>query len=412
MDSNNSLPSTKRARASSGLNRRSSDGQSVPDAHKPKRDEILRACKARDVQALVSLSTSEGGLLHDDLRQAAWPVLLGYDPSTDHPAASEWTSLPVHCDEEQVKLDVNRSFVHYPNCQTEKELDNKKQQLSDLITKVLRKYPMLCYFQGYHDIAQVLLLVLGAEQASHAFERISLLRIRDYMLPTLSPALKHLQLIPAILHCSDPNLCRHLSGTKPFFALAATLTLYAHDIEAYADIARLYDFILSHEPVVSIYLFAAIILSRKKELFEIPLDEPEMIHFTLSKLPHPIDLEALVASAMQLYSTHPPEKLPFRAWKKIPSSSVLKTSRDLSSLRVTPEEAKKLLELQKRDLRREELRQKAAGFMWKYRRLAGSIGLAVFVGVLSYWIMRNDNSAMSVWRRCLGWLKSAFQARW
>ncbi|PGH16825.1 hypothetical protein AJ79_01469 [Helicocarpus griseus UAMH5409] len=396
---------------SPGLSRAPSDSQSVPDFHGIKRDEILRACKARDVEALVSLSTSEGGLLQDDLRQAVWPILLGCDYSPDHSTASEWTSLPVHGDEEQVKLDVNRAFVHYPNCQTEKELDGKKEQLSELITKILRRYPMLCYFQGYHDIAQVLLLVLGAEQATCAMERISLFRIRDYMLPTLSPALKHLQLIPAIIDSSDSKLCRHLSGTKPFFALAATLTLYAHDIQEYADIARLYDFILSHEPVVSIYLFAAIILSRKKELFEIPIDEPEMIHFTLSKLPQPIDLEGLISRAMELYRTHPPEKLPFRAWRRIPRSSVLKTSRDLS-LQATPEEATELFEQQKQHLRREELRQKAAGLVWKYRRPAGSIGLAVFVGVLSYWIMRNDVSPLSLWRQFLRPLRSAFQRRW
>ncbi|OJD10499.1 hypothetical protein AJ78_08512 [Emergomyces pasteurianus Ep9510] len=407
MDSDKNPPSPD-SRRTSRINSTTSDDQSILNYNVEKRDEILHACEARDVHALASLCISEGGLLHDDLRQAAWPILLGYDPSADQPMVREWKSLPVHSDEEQVKLDVNRAFVHYPTCQTEKELDGKKQQLSELITKILRQYPMLCYFQGYHDIAQVLLLVLGAEQASRAFERISLFRIRDYMLPTLAPALKHLQLIPAIIHSSDPKLCRHLSGTKPFFALAATLTLYAHDIQEYADIARLYDFILSHEPVVSIYLFAAVILSRKKELFEIPLDEPEMIHFTLSKLPHPISLDSLIASTMELYSTHPPEKLPFRAWKRIPRSSVLKTSRDLS-LHATPAEALELLERQKRVMRREELREKAVRIVWKYRRPAGSIGLAVFVGVLSYWIMRNESSTMLLWRHGLMQFRNAFR---
>ncbi|KAG5294594.1 GTPase activating protein gyp10 [Histoplasma ohiense] len=404
-DKNSSIPGR---RIASRLNSETSHNQTTPNFNGKKRDEIFRACEARDIHALASLCLSEGGLMQDDLRQAAWPILLGYDPNSNHLTGSEWTKMPVHDDEEQVKLDVDRSFVHYPNCQSEKELDGKKKQLSELITKILRKYPMLCYFQGYHDIAQVLLLVLGVEQASSALERISLFRIRDYMLPTLAPALKHLHLIPAIIHSSDRKLYRHLSGTKPFFALAATLTLYAHDIQEYSDIARLYDFILSHEPVVSIYLFAAVILSRKKELFEIPLDEPEMIHFTLSKLPHPIKLDGLISSTMELYSTHPPEKLPFRVWKKIPRSSVLKTSRDLS-LQAIPKEAMELLEQQKRDIRRGELREKAVRVMWKYRRPAGSIGLAVFVGVLSYWIMRNESSTMPVWRLFWGRFRSTFQ---
>ncbi len=78
------------------------------------------------------------------------------------------------------------------------------------------------------------------------------------MLPSLSPALSHLMLLPDIVRAEDTNLWRHLSGTQPFFALSATLTLYAHDIQAYGDIARLFDVILAREPVFSIYLFARV----------------------------------------------------------------------------------------------------------------------------------------------------------
>lgn len=210
------------------------------------------------------------------------------------------------------------------------------------------------------------------------------------MLPSLSPALKHLRLLPAIIQSSDPKLCAHISGTQPFFALAATLTLYAHDIQEYGEIVRLYDFLLAHEPVVAIYLFAAIILSRKEELLEIPIDEPEMIHFTLSKLPQPFDLEGLISSAMTLYQTKPPESLPSRPWRAISIHSVLKTSRDLFSKK-TPEHAEELFVKQTQQLRREELRQKAMSIAWKYRRPVGSVGLAIFVGVVSFWIRRNGS---------------------
>ena len=44
------------------------------------------------------------------------PQLLGY--STQQVATGgldhEWRSLPPHKDEDQVKLDVDRSFVYYP----------------------------------------------------------------------------------------------------------------------------------------------------------------------------------------------------------------------------------------------------------------------------------------------------------
>lgn len=114
---------------------------------------------------------------------------------------------------------------------------------------------MLHYFQGYHDIVQVLLLVLGIDAAVAAVARLSLLRIRDFMLPTMSGTEAHLQLLPSILYVADRTLYHHLSQTQPFFALAATLTLYAHDIEEYGDIARLFDFLLANEAAMPVYLF-------------------------------------------------------------------------------------------------------------------------------------------------------------
>src|ERR1700761_42783 len=135
--------------------------------------------------------------------------------------------------------------------------DARKAELSQVILAVLRRHPMLHYFQGYHDIVQVLLLVLGIDAAISAVSRLSLLRIRDFMLPTMSGTEPHLHLLPAILHAADPGLAKRLSHIQPFFALPAMLTLFAHEIEKYSNIVRLFDFLLASEAVVSIYFFAA-----------------------------------------------------------------------------------------------------------------------------------------------------------
>lgn len=144
--------------------------------------------------------------------------------------------------------------------ESEKQIDGRKQELSDLITGLLRRHPCLHYFQGFHDIAQVLLLVLGADQAAPLLARLSLLRIRDYMLPTFSASESHVQLLPAIVYATDPKLCQHLARLRPYFAIAATLTLYAHDIEEYGGISRLFDFLLAHEAVISVYMYATVSL--------------------------------------------------------------------------------------------------------------------------------------------------------
>ncbi|KAL4911286.1 hypothetical protein BDW74DRAFT_142710 [Aspergillus multicolor] len=371
-----------------------------------KAEAIRTACGSRDIDALVSHATSEGGFLRDELRRLAWPILLQYDKGIQKPLLPE-SDLPPHRDEEQVQLDVNRSFVYYPDCPDD-ELSTKKNQLSKVIKQVLRNYPLLCYFQGYHDIVQVLLLVLGEEQSASAVARLSLVRIRDYMLPSLSPAVKHLQLIPAIIQTADKALYQRLSGIRPFFALSATLTLYAHDIQEYSDIARLFDFLLAWEPVVSIYLFVAIVLSRRKELLEIPEDEPEMLHFTLSKLPQPLDLEGLISRAVQLYRDHPPETLPFGAWRKLSSCSVLKTTRDDLRTQSTSR-AVELFQKQTNQLRYDERKEQFVGFLWSHRRTIGSVAVALFVGAMSIWIRKRglDNTILPYLDR----FRIAFQGR-
>ncbi|TVY21397.1 GTPase-activating protein gyp10 [Lachnellula arida] len=386
---------------------RTSSQQQKYNAKAPK---ILEACKWKDVHKLRALATSEGGLLSDDLRRQAWPLFLGY-PSQDNYVESEteeresWKRLPKHRDEDQVQLDVNRSFIYYPNDQSMKDLDRRKEELSDLITEVLRCHPYLCYFQGYHDICQVFLLVLEHRDRSAAVARLSALRIRDFMLPTLAPALAQLRLIPAILYAVDPKLCNHLSQTQPFFALSGTLTMYAHDIQEYGDIARLFDVFLAREAVFSVYMFAQIVLQRSDELFETPADEPEMLHSILSKLPKPLDLEALIQNTVKLFEKYPPERL--RLWRSISNSSVLKTARwEDQTVNQTLEDGEMFFNKQVQELEWADQRDRVFKVVWKYRRPAGTIGLAVLVGVLSFWIRKSSGPSGvlgAFWRQWTGY---------
>lgn len=232
--------------------------------------------------------------------------------------------------------------------------------------------------------------MLGEQLALESAERLSLLRIRDFMLPSLSPAMKHIGLIPALLERADPMLRQYLSGTKPFFALPSTLTLYAHDIQEYIDIARLFDFLLSHEPVMAIYFFVAIVLSRRGELLDIPLDEPEMLHFTLQKLPRTLDLDSLIKSALELFRRFPPETLPHRAWARISPLSVLKTVRKDSAWQ-SLEQGEELLQRHEKELRMEERREKLYLVLRKYRGPALSIAIPFVVGVTAFWLRRSGN---------------------
>ncbi|KAI4170168.1 MAG: hypothetical protein LQ343_005174 [Gyalolechia ehrenbergii] len=362
--------------------------QDISPTAQAKIKRVLDACTpGSDIEGLIQAATSSDGLMNDEVRRKAWPILLGYTPpmGTDRIA---WQDLPPHKDEHQVRLDVDRSFIYYPRNESEAQLERRKSELSAVITQVLRTYPMLSYFQGFHDIVQVFLLVLGVDDAAAAVSHLSLLRIRDFMLPSLSPSLAHLRLLPSILQVADTKLCKHLSETQPFFALGAVLTLYAHEIQEYGDIARLFDFLLAHGAVVSVYFFAVIILSRREELFEIPADEPEMLHSILSKLPKPLDLEALIAQTMSLYVEFPPERLPFRSWARISPFSVLKTTRG-DFRQQSLNNGVDLFEKQASQLRREQWLEQAKATVWKYRRPAGRVGLAIFVGMIAFWLRRS-----------------------
>lgn len=225
------------------------------------------------------------------------------------------------------------------------------------------------------------------------------------MLPTFAQALKQLHLIPAILYTVSPKLWDHLSSTQPFFALSGTLTMYAHDIQEYGEIARLFDVLLAREAVFSVYMFAQIVLQREDELFETPADEPEMLHSILSKLPKPLDIETLITNTVALFEKHPPESL--RIWHSISSNSVMKTARYYEQARSqTLEEGKSYFEKQVKEIEWADRREKAMKAMWKFRRPAGAIGLAVLVGVLSFWLRKSSGPSGAfgaLWRSWWGY---------
>ncbi|KAK3390473.1 rab-GTPase-TBC domain-containing protein [Podospora didyma] len=385
------------------LHEKTADLKNAYVSKRAKEEAILEACKWRNLDDLRRLAESPGGFLNDNIRQQAWPVLLGLSSSGDVADSTEsgsWKELPRHRDEDQVQLDVNRAFIYYPNHQNEAELDQQKAELSALIVEVLRRFPYLCYFQGYHDICQVLLLVLPPALRAPAVSRLSALRIRDFMLPSLAPAIAQLRLIPDILHAADPALWRHLSGTEPFFALSGTLTMYAHDITTLGEIARLFDVLLAREPVFSVYMFAAIVRGRRSELFDTPADEPEMLHSILSKLPRPLDLDKLIADTKTLLDAHPPESLGrhHSAWRRcISPSSVLKTARDADACAAqSMDDGRLFFERQVAELQWIERKDKLLELLRRYRRPAvrTTLGLAIAVGVFAVLLRRGDSASL------------------
>jgi TBC1 domain family member 20 len=270
---------------------------------------------------------------------------------------------------------------------------------------VLRAYPELCYFQGYHDIATVLLLALGESEARPALARLSLLRIRDFMLPTMTGAVIQLHLVPALLKKSDPDLARYLPP-DPYYALSATLTLFSHLVAEYESIARTFDFLLATSAASPVYLYVAAIRLRRKELEAIDPEDHDMLHFTLSKMPQSMDFDALIGDAHSLLTEIPPDSLG-TAWRRIPSASALRTADTPEDVRSQSlEQAEEWRQEQaahsSRLEKREKLLRNAKILAKKYRRPISLTGTALAVALLAVLLARNGEGRYGMFNGVIG----------
>jgi hypothetical protein len=220
------------------------------------------------------------------------------------------------------------------------------------------------------------------------------------MLSSLDPAIAQLELLRPLLREADPILYEHLPKSSATFALAGTITMFAHNIQEYKDITRLFDFFLARHAVMPLYFFAAVVLSRREELLEIGKEEEDILHVVLSKLPEPFDIEFHIARSVELYERLPPGSLGSWEWWRISSSSVLKTSATLDDIqRLTLEDGERLFAQQEKEVRRQQYQKKvvqqatmsirrAKVRLWYYRRY-GAVGLAIIVSAYAFWLGKN-----------------------
>ncbi|KZT66235.1 hypothetical protein DAEQUDRAFT_695897 [Daedalea quercina L-15889] len=244
-----------------------------------------------------------------DARRTLWPLLLHVDhpesgvPTVDA-SSDPWTSTDVsgsgelelsadidqaltHRDERQIGLDTNRSFVLYP-VDEGPDRERLKRRLHELIVSVFRKRRLLNYFQGYHDIVSVLFLTLPPEVQTASVEKMSLHRLRDAMGMTLEPVVGLLRILKRLLQAADPEFSSVLERTSPlpYFALSNILTLLSHDVPTLPLIQHIFDYLLCRHPIATVYLVAAVVLSRRDEVRQlVEADDEGMIHSVLSTLP-------------------------------------------------------------------------------------------------------------------------------
>ena len=80
------------------------------------------------------------------------------------------------------------------------------------------------------------------------------------MLDSLEPILRQLMLLDTILQFEDPQIHKFMteSNILPYFGLSWVITWCSHDIKDVGKVARLFDFFISSNPLMSVYLAARV----------------------------------------------------------------------------------------------------------------------------------------------------------
>ena len=92
------------------------------------------------------------------------------------------------------------------------------------------------------------------------------------------------------------------------FALPWYLTWFGHSLNHYRSVVRLYDYFLASEPLMPLYVTAAIVLYREEDVFREECDRA-MLHCCLSQLPDDLPFEYLLLQSEKLYEKYPPHDL-------------------------------------------------------------------------------------------------------
>lgn len=387
-----------------------------------KQSDIVHSMDTSNVLQLSHLARSSHGLLSASLRAKIWPLLLGFanDASTDDALLNtlEINDCEPHKDEDQVLLDIKRlftltshlnSFSHemnssYTTILSLEDIEALRKRLYCLILRVLRKYPCLNYYQGFHDVASVVLMVCNDlndhdDQAFALLESLSLYHLRDFMNPHMGLSINHLKLVPLILEKADPTMFQLIRQTSSSYtatygafydykfypALLAIITMFSHDMVSFNHVMLIWDFIFSYGSIsVSAYIYVSFIVHfRPKVLQELGVTDLEELETADADLIHKIlspnslfanasdsDVASILNSSAILIENWPLEKLfadneMSRLWfKEFNTNSVVETSSKLCEgeanfeppqKKITSSELKCLVELQEKQQIRELL---------------------------------------------------------
>ena len=279
-------------------------------------------CSRRGHLAGLRLEATEGraGLLSSECRKRAWPVLAGVADADSAPdITDEMQANFSHPEARQVDLDLDRS-LHVIRDDTRRK--NLRDSLRKMILAALTDYGRIqgttdetrWYYQGLHDIAAVLLIVLDERLGAAVLNNLLVWHLKPWMEGGSGRMREVLTVVHPLLQRADPELAEVLQetlisdGMGSDYALPWLITWMTHSYSNELDVcARLVDLCLASSPIVIVYLAVAVASSRKAAVLE--HDESAMHYAMLSRLPPNPPIASWIHTAVVLHKQHPPADL-------------------------------------------------------------------------------------------------------
>ncbi len=214
-----------------------------------------------DYVELMKISRLNHGYINNKIRKVVWPKLLGIDTSNLTNFYSQVRSN--HRDQHQVICDIDRSLWSLDKTLnwTILNRDRRRDALFNIILAILSRNPKLFYYQGYHDIIGIFLIVLEDDFLTFSVaEKITLKFLSDNMTEDFSVISRVIMLIFDIVSFEDKELHKFFldCGLEPYFAMSWFITWFSHDIKEINLIARVFDVLICSHPIFSIYLSTAV----------------------------------------------------------------------------------------------------------------------------------------------------------
>ncbi|CAM9188904.1 unnamed protein product [Ectocarpus fasciculatus] len=269
-----------------------------------------------DLEKLRNLAWEKGGYQTDEVRMKAWPKLLCLDRHGLQDLDFRHHLETPHPMTDQIQRDIDRSLTHFLHIRKWKRqrLQSKREKLRDVINAVVRKYDgVLNYYQGFHDVVSVLLLVTSNTQLTYALtERISHYFFRrDSMREDFGVLTYLMHLLPVITMRFDKELSTFVSSSKvePYYCMSWVLTWFSHDLQDQKTVSRLYDVLLGSHPTLVLYICAAVVITAREEVLACDC-EFSAVHNTLSHAAKGVkDWEAVLQKAKGMFLKCPPREL-------------------------------------------------------------------------------------------------------